>query len=45
MNKSSNDIRLERLSRKYVDDELAAAQGSVVRTLPWMEWCRANFTR
>ena len=40
-----DDIRIDRLTRKYLDDELAAAQQSVEYTLPWMEWCRADLTR
>lgn len=45
MNTSLDDIRIERLTRKYLDDEFAAAQQSVDHTLPWMEWCRADLTR
>jgi ribosomal-protein-serine acetyltransferase len=45
MNQSLSDIRIERLTRKYLDDELAAAHQSVEHTLPWMEWCRADLMR
>ena len=45
MNTALGDIRIERLTRRYIDDELAAAHQSVVHTLPWMEWCRADLTR
>ena len=45
MTKPLSDIRIERLTRRYIDDELAAAHQSVEQTLPWMEWCRADLTR
>ena len=40
-----SDIRIERLTRKYLDDDLAAAHQSAEYTQPWMEWCRADLTR
>lgn len=45
MNTSLDDIRIERLTRQYLDDELEAAHQSVEQTLPWMEWCRADLVR
>ena len=45
MNTSIDDIRIERLTSKYLDDEFAAAQQSVGHTFPWMEWCRIDLTR
>lgn len=42
---SLGDIWIERLTRKYLEDEFVAAQQSVEYTLPWMEWCRADLTR
>ena len=41
----ASEIRIERLTRKYLDDELAAAHQSIEQALPWMEWCRADLTR
>lgn len=45
MNTSLDDIRIERLTRRYLDDEFEAAQQSVGHTFLWMEWCRADLTR
>jgi RimJ/RimL family protein N-acetyltransferase len=45
MNTSLGDIRIERLTRQYLEDELEAAHQSVEYTLPWMEWCRPDLTR
>jgi hypothetical protein len=42
---SLGDILIERLTRTYLDDELAAAHKSVEHTRPWMEWCRSDLTR
>jgi len=45
MNEPASNIRIERLTRQYLDDEVTAAHESVEYTLPWMEWCRADLTR
>jgi hypothetical protein len=45
MNTLFGAIRIERLTRKYLEDELEAAHQSVTHTSSWMEWCRADLTR
>lgn len=45
MNISLDDVRIERLTRKFLDDELEAAHQSIEHTYPWMEWCDADLTR
>ena len=44
MNSPMDDIRIERLTSKYLKDELAAAHEFVEHTMPWMEWCHPDLT-